>query len=215
MSGTCGPTPFAYYEKAERRWDSSRMCLDFSAQDTSEPFSGTWPKQGSMRSGACWERTISVPRIVGSDCGFWPTATSRDWKDTGDLTNVEENCLLGRAVKKRWPTPRVSCSNGPSKSEIDAGDPKHRLETAVVARGPSTRRTWATPSSSNGDNCGGSGARAKAKRDGTYLSGSLNPTWVEWLMGFPRGWTDLEASATPKSLKRWLRRSRSWLEGLG
>ena len=23
-------------------------------------------------------------------------------------------------------------------------------------------------------------------------SGSLNPTWVEWLMGFPEGWTDLK-----------------------
>lgn len=23
-------------------------------------------------------------------------------------------------------------------------------------------------------------------------SGGLNPEWVEWLMGFPRGWTDLE-----------------------
>ena len=28
-------------------------------------------------------------------------------------------------------------------------------------------------------------------------SGSLNPTWVEWLMGFPSGWTDLEPSETP------------------
>lgn len=24
------------------------------------------------------------------------------------------------------------------------------------------------------------------------MSGSLNPMWVEWLMGFPTGWTDLE-----------------------
>ena len=23
-------------------------------------------------------------------------------------------------------------------------------------------------------------------------TGSLNPPWVEWLMGFPEGWTDLE-----------------------
>ena len=23
--------------------------------------------------------------------------------------------------------------------------------------------------------------------------GKLNPTWVEWLMGFPLAWTDLEA----------------------
>ena len=23
-------------------------------------------------------------------------------------------------------------------------------------------------------------------------TGSLNPNWVEWLMGFPIGWTDLK-----------------------
>lgn len=28
-------------------------------------------------------------------------------------------------------------------------------------------------------------------------SGSLNPAWVEWLMGYPDGWTDLEDSETP------------------
>ena len=27
--------------------------------------------------------------------------------------------------------------------------------------------------------------------------GQLNPTWVEWLMGFPLGWTDLSASEMP------------------
>ena len=27
--------------------------------------------------------------------------------------------------------------------------------------------------------------------------GRLNPTWVEWLMGFPLGWTDLEGLETP------------------
>ena len=26
--------------------------------------------------------------------------------------------------------------------------------------------------------------------------GTLNPEWVEWLMGFPRGWTDLNHSET-------------------
>jgi hypothetical protein len=28
-------------------------------------------------------------------------------------------------------------------------------------------------------------------------TGTLNPTWVEWLMGFPSGWTDLKDSETP------------------
>ena len=27
--------------------------------------------------------------------------------------------------------------------------------------------------------------------------GTLNPTWVEWLMGYPKGWTDLNLSVTP------------------
>ena len=27
--------------------------------------------------------------------------------------------------------------------------------------------------------------------------GQLNPQWVEWLMGFPQGWTDLEVLETP------------------
>jgi hypothetical protein len=32
--------------------------------------------------------------------------------------------------------------------------------------------------------------------DPSAIGGKLNPTWVEWLMGFPLGWTDLEESAT-------------------
>jgi hypothetical protein len=31
--------------------------------------------------------------------------------------------------------------------------------------------------------------------------GQLNPTWVEWLMGFPAGWTVLGASEMPSSRK--------------
>jgi hypothetical protein len=38
--------------------------------------------------------------------------------------------------------------------------------------------------------------------------GALNPTWVEWLMGYPSGWTVCEPSATASS-----RRSPNSLEG--
>lgn len=33
----------------------------------------------------------------------------------------------------------------------------------------------------------------KIPRLGTVIGGQLNPNWVEWLMGFPIGWTDLNA----------------------
>ncbi len=29
------------------------------------------------------------------------------------------------------------------------------------------------------------------------FGGQLNPTWVEWLIGFPIGWSDLKDSETP------------------
>jgi hypothetical protein len=59
--------------------------------------------------------------------------------------------------------------------------------------------------------CGGTGSAKiieKAFTEGTISNeerkamragngGKLNPMWVEWLMGFPLGWTDLEDSETP------------------
>jgi DNA (cytosine-5)-methyltransferase 1 len=39
-------------------------------------------------------------------------------------------------------------------------------------------------------------AGAVVMREQFPTTGSLNPTWVEWLMGFPSGWTDLEPSET-------------------
>jgi hypothetical protein len=36
-----------------------------------------------------------------------------------------------------------------------------------------------------------------------WKSGTLNPTWIEWLMGFPLGWTDCDALETPK-FQQWL-----------
>jgi hypothetical protein len=40
-----------------------------------------------------------------------------------------------------------------------------------------------------------------AERQPELIGGSLNPTWVEWLMGYPIGYTALEHWATPSSLK--------------
>ena len=36
----------------------------------------------------------------------------------------------------------------------------------------------------------------RQKEAATVGSGQLNPAWVEWLMGFPIGWTELNDSET-------------------
>jgi site-specific DNA-cytosine methylase len=45
----------------------------------------------------------------------------------------------------------------------------------------------------------GSGGDDLATAVARGTPGQLNPTWVEWLMGFPLGWTDLQPSGTPSS----------------
>ena len=34
----------------------------------------------------------------------------------------------------------------------------------------------------------------------THAGGKLNPVWIEWLMGWPQGWTDLKPQVTDKFL---------------
>jgi DNA (cytosine-5)-methyltransferase 1 len=82
-----------------------------------------------------------------------------------------------------WPTPTV-CGNYNRKGASPAsGD---GLATAVLKCATPTARDWRS----------GKASQATMERNSRPLSeqigGSLNPTWVEWLMGFPLGWTDLK-----------------------
>ena len=70
-----------------------------------------------------------------------------------------------------------------------------------------TQVHWPTPRTKG--MCGGSGSWdllnknttiEEARQMGAGNGGKLNPTWVEWLMGWPLGWTDLKPLETDKSL---------------
>lgn len=78
---------------------------------------------------------------------------------------------------------------------------KHHSGTTLV----DAVRLWPTPHS----NCG-TGAGTSGRKGGMNIqtavamdqeAGLLNPAWVEWLMGYPTGWTDLGASAIRLSRK--------------
>jgi hypothetical protein len=66
---------------------------------------------------------------------------------------------------------------------------------------PAHRNLVATPTSR--DWRSGKASQATLEKNSRPLSeqigGSLNPTWVEWLMGFPLGWTAFEPSEMPSS----------------
>ena len=83
----------------------------------------------------------------------------------------------------------------------------------VPARGvgaPHQRYRFAIMAHADGDGRGGAGPAPAEGRDihqviasmpesslpGGGGTGNLNPEWTEWLMGFPTGWTELDASET-------------------
>jgi hypothetical protein len=103
---------------------------------------------------------------------------------------------------RTWPTPRATESEQRTYHRTPSQQAGRRgkylqVEANEVIRPP---RMWLTPSA-NEDAAGTVHGRmqkmlthqAKDAAEGEGVGqGPLNPVWVEWLMGLPLGWTDLE-----------------------
>mgnify|MGYP003139911806 CR=1 FL=1 len=230
MSDGSGPSSrgsYASYDPDTRLWKTSQGSL-FGGW---EMFSGTWPQQGMMRNGAVFPLRPWVPLISGSASfsspiseghqAEFPTPSSTKYGTSGNGTG-NNTISRGRpsldtmARKGMWPTPTGSDYKGADLARDENRSGKRHsgdLLVTAVAR----LEMWPTPTagdakSSGSRNLEGSKAHAgvsltDAVRTGDSSTprgesiGQLNPTWVEWLMGFPSGWTDLEHSATPSCPK--------------
>jgi hypothetical protein len=80
-----------------------------------------------------------------------------------------------------------------------------RLAPSAPLTGATGSGLLPTPNGRDWKDTGPTQGKRKSPNLGTVAAqqeqagGSLNPAWVEWLMGFPPGWTDLEPSETPSS----------------
>jgi len=149
-------------------------------------FSETWPRWGTMRNGECWEQPMLVPRIGGTESGLLltPDTINRDDKK--------------KTFSHMWRTPMT-------QDTIDRRNPEYiqrRMDKGLpitLAMEVALRGMWPTPTSHNAKE---TNAPSEAKRNtptlAAQIGGSLNPTWVEWLMGWPLEWTDLKPSATAR-----------------
>ena len=216
INGTDGltrSTSFAEYDPCSRTWKTYQACLLGGASSygelwrkvrtdsgalrlrpvsppTSDVFTETWPKSGTTRSGVAYPLPKQELRIAAIDGGVLPTPAT---VDTGTMFN--RSAIEGAALRPTlgamarfnlWPTPHGFSpdgkSNGPSGNEL--GRAVNQFMTPMAAARDSTPKQF--------------------KRGNPNLAaqvgGSLNPTWVEWLMGWPLGWTDLEPLETDRFL---------------
>ena len=179
----CGNTWRESLEKFDldtHTWKTHQCLWDEDLQ----PSSVILPKWGMMRSGVLWERT-TLPRLTsGTGSGFWRTPecakggtvsdevlnemAEGNWKrESGHLRQLRLQDQVRHT--SLWPTPTCQEVEHPDAELTDTG-----------------RRLSKDGKSSHSLNLADSVKQSAP-------AGQLNPTWVEWLMGWPVGWTSMEA----------------------
>lgn len=157
------------YDRRMRSWKTHR-CLFPEVLTLS---SVTFAKWGMTVDGEYWELTTLERPIVEKEYGSaqrWVTPNARDWKDTPGMKRVRKDGRskvdqLPRQVYARtWPTPRTKGMCG--------GTGNFQQMQRLVASGVLTEREKKSMTAGNG--------------------GTLNPTFPEWLMMWPIGWTELK-----------------------
>jgi hypothetical protein len=156
---------------------------------------------------------------------LFPTPDTRGFTNSGSLEMLAENAAdmdeffrmayRANAGKKAklWGTPT-------------ANDAKNSLTGSQTGRGTLTAHVaeslWPTPSTHGIGGGTGNWEQLKKKASGVEEArkmgagngGQLNPDWVEALMGYPQGWTDInrEAEKSADYPARWL--DGTWEDGI-
>jgi len=191
--GQSSPVLLASYDHVTQSWRTSQHFLDEGLTE----FSETWPRSGMMRNGIAYQLPPLALLTAGTESGLLPTPTASVGGPNHQSATVQkgEHGLNLAGYAQMWPTPRSCSAMAATITPESVWDPKRfpNLETVVG------QRMWPTPCARDWKDNGKSPAELarNTKTLATHAGGQLNPTWVEWLMGFPDGWTDLSNLETP------------------
>jgi hypothetical protein len=195
---------FTKYDHNTHSWKTHQCSL----LEDLELFSETWPQWGLMRNGECWEQRTLEQTIRGTESGLLekiPTPQARDWKGSSGRSMKGLEYDLPTHAKK-WPTPDANC--GTRGTELEWSPKRESGQKAQFSLNQAIKM-WPTPQASDNRDRGNMsnpsiqrrvaiGKQIMLSQSVDPTSGQLNPTWVEWLMGWPLGWTDLKPLETDK-----------------
>jgi DNA (cytosine-5)-methyltransferase 1 len=130
-----------------------------------------------MRNGIAYQQVPLVPLTGGIGSGLWPTPTAQTYKqDVNDSGEYARRRLdSGQQINIAL---AVKLWPTPTQRDYRSGKHKKPRDGHVDCL---TDHVWIS--------------------EGKPIVGTLNPQWVEWLMGYPTGWTEIEPLATPSSRK--------------
>ena len=163
----------------------------------------TWKVKVTKSNRSLFQLAVSMPRTAEIESGFWLTPTSVaiaerseesmqkrfDYRKKIGRNGVGAGCLaeqvkwskegspIGYMTKRMWPTP----------TRREYFPPRLPNTMSKTGRNPMT-------------NSLGDAVQYMEGKDHKQ-TGLLNPNWVEWLMGYPIGWTESKDWVTPSSRK--------------
>jgi hypothetical protein len=157
-----------------------------------------------------WKEEMKMWRTPDAHCNRGPSSEKRMKMKLEKGMPISINDQVAHP-NLMWPTPTQDCATERSKKYSQGGKP---LTLAVK------EQMWPTPRAAIGMTMKLSQGMANLRHK-KYLEtevayqekapgGTLNPTWVEWLMGYPAGYTDLkdwEILSSRKSRKKSVEQS--------
>lgn len=216
-SQSLGQEPELTEREAEcgQKWQGSLakydpdLCLWKTAQHSLlggwEEFSETWPRWGMTQNGELYQQPIAALSTNGNASGLWQTPVADDSanRKLGKWNSRGEPKLSAQVL---FPTPTVCGNYNRKGASATSGD---GLATAVAKMWPTATATaykgW-SPNHNRADTddrLDYSVEREAFEHGQQTPPKRLNPAWVEWLMGFPQGWTDLRPLEMHK-FREWL-----------
>lgn len=206
--GAKSPAWLASYDRNTSSWKTSQHSL----VEGLDEFLETWPRSGTTRNGIAYQLPPLALRTYGTGFGSSPThsiptPTAQDHIERQSTSTSVLNYETNKSVSldrfaKMWPTPRASPNeNRQTKLTPSQKAGKHGINLAAAVH------LWPTPKSRDWKDGASAGTFQRSSPDSgkvvgqSTTTGALNPTWVEWLMGFPLGWTVSKAWETRLSRK--------------
>jgi hypothetical protein len=171
---------------ASSRWHSTIVLL-------------RWKVSATPRGRLLFRLAPSTPRTDATGCGLWPTPRSGKTTDELEETWQKRKDAGGVATPplslavKMWPTVKGSPS-GPDFARANReGSGGDDLATTVAKMLPTPN----TPRPHDNEDTAGRDYPSQNQKDlarvvAGPVNGQLNPRFVEWLMGYPQDWTELD-----------------------
>jgi hypothetical protein len=211
-----GPRSLKLFDYLAPRGHWRRILSDSLASNLTgwRGLSGHFESSVSMRGPSSSPLTTWVPHILDDESGLLPTPTATSYGSTnngkrGDGTTYKTAgtpSLETMARKNLWPTPTAGDAKSSGSRNTESSSAHFGLSlTDAVRQDGGQGRLIPTPSANDWKGSSKPGQRRRQLTDPAMGvipqggGGDLNPTFCEWLMGFPLAWTVLEPSEMPAS----------------